>query len=466
MMSDTKETLTPQDLAREMEGVSRHFGELPHTLCLLTFGCQQNEADSEKLRGMAHEMGYTDVEDPADADLVLLNTCAIREHAEQKVLSYLGRLKEFRAQRPSLVVGVCGCMTAQPHRVQQIRERYPQVSFTLDPASLDRFPETLRHILDDGRRTFVTGDQSPAISEGLPTCRTLRHRAWVSIMYGCNNFCSYCIVPYVRGRERSRQSAEILSEVEGLVASGCRDITLLGQNVNSYRGDCDFATLLDRLALLPGDFLLRFMTSHPKDVSDALIEVMAKHPGRIAPQFHLPLQSGSNAILSRMNRKYTRESYLETVAKLRRAIPDIVLSTDIIIGFPGEGDEDFAATMEVVREVRYDMIYSFLYSPRRGTPAATMPGAVPPEVRKARMAELLDTQNRIALELAEPYVGREVRVLADSLGKEEGYLTGRTPGGRLVHFRGGAELIGSFVPVIIDRAEPYVLRGTAVQKEN
>ena len=443
-----------------VERVLGHFGEFPHTVCILTFGCQQNEADSEKLRGMAHEMGYADVSDPADADLILLNTCAIREHAEQKVLSYVGRLKEYREKNPALVVGICGCMTAQEHRVRQIRERYPQVSFTLDPASLDRFPETLAAVLEAGKRTFIMGSATPEITEGLPTARTVRHRAWVSIMYGCNNFCSYCIVPYVRGRERSRASGEITREVTSLVGAGCRDITLLGQNVNSYRGDCDFATLLDRVASVPGDFLLRFMTSHPKDVPDALIEVMARHPGRIAPQFHLPLQSGSDRILARMNRKYTRDTYLATVEKLRRAMPDIVLSTDLIIGFPGETDEDFAETMQVVRDVRYDMIYSFLYSPRRGTPAATMPDAVPDAVRKVRMAELLETQNRISLELAERYVGRTLRVLADAPGKEPGTLTGRTPGGRLVHFPGDETLVGQFTEVKIERAEPFALRGT------
>ena len=443
-----------------VERVLGHFGEFPHTVCILTFGCQQNEADSEKLRGMAHEMGYADVSDPADADLILLNTCAIREHAEQKVLSYVGRLKEYREKNPALVVGICGCMTAQEHRVRQIRERYPQVSFTLDPASLDRFPETLAAVLEAGKRTFIMGSATPEITEGLPTARTVRHRAWVSIMYGCNNFCSYCIVPYVRGRERSRASGEIIREVTSLVGAGCRDITLLGQNVNSYRGDCDFATLLDRVASVPGDFLLRFMTSHPKDVPDALIEVMARHPGRIAPQFHLPLQSGSDRILARMNRKYTRDTYLATVEKLRRAMPDIVLSTDLIIGFPGETDEDFAETMQVVRDVRYDMIYSFLYSPRRGTPAATMPDAVPDAVRKVRMAELLETQNRISLELAERYVGRTLRVLADAPGKEPGTLTGRTSGGRLVHFPGDETLVGQFTEVKIERAEPFALRGT------
>lgn len=444
--------------------VSAHFGELTHRVCILTFGCQQNEADSEKLRGMAHEMGYTDVSDPADADLILLNTCAIREHAEQKVLSYVGRLREHRERNAELVVGICGCMTAQTHRVQQIRERYPQVSFTLDPSSLDRFPETLAAVLTGGKRTFVRGEEAPRVTEGLPTARSLRHRAWVSIMYGCNNFCSYCIVPYVRGRERSRESASIVAEVASLVADGCCDITLLGQNVNSYRGDCDFATLLERLSALPGDFILRFMTSHPKDVPDALIDVMARHPDRIAPQFHLPLQSGSDRILARMNRRYTRDSYLATVRKLRAAIPEIVLSTDLIVGFPGETEEDFAETMQIVREVRYDMIYSFIYSPRRGTPAASMPDQVSPDACKRRMAELLTTQNEISLALAEPYVGRTVRVLADALGKEAGTLTGRTAGGRLVHFSAGEDLIGQFVYVKIERAEPFALRGTLTEE--
>ena len=278
-----------------------------------TFGCQQNEADSEKLRGMAHEMGYTDATAPEDADLILINTCAIREHAEQKVLSYVGTLKHLREEKPHLLIGICGCMTAQTHRIDMIRTRYGHVAFTLDPASISQFPMVLLQALQGGKRAFLMGDERPPVIEGLPIHRQNNIRAWVSIMYGCNNYCSYCIVPYVRGRERSRQSQDILRDVQDLIDSGCKDITLLGQNVNSYRGDVDFATLLGKIASLDGDFLVRFMTSHPKDVPDALISVMAKHRDKIAPHFHLPLQSGSNDILRRMNRKYTREGYVQHI---------------------------------------------------------------------------------------------------------------------------------------------------------
>ncbi len=445
------------------EAVRAHFGDTPHAVYIATFGCQQNEADSEKLRGLAHAMGYTDAAEPRDADLILINTCAIREHAEQKVLSYLGTLKALRAQRPTLLIGVAGCMTAQTHRTELLRDRYPYVSFTLDPASLHSLPVVVAGALDGGRRRFLMSEETPEIVEGIPTYRTVRHRAWVSVMYGCNNFCSYCIVPYVRGRERSRASEEIIAEVRALIADGCREITLLGQNVNSYRSDIDFSTLLARLASLEGDFVLRFMTSHPKDVPDALIDCMAQYPDKIAPHFHLPLQSGSNPILTRMNRRYTRESYLATVEKLRARVPGIALSTDIIVGFPGETEEDFAATMDMIRSVRYDMIYSFLYSPRRGTPAATMPDRVEEEARARRMAELLEEQKRIAEEVSHTYVGRTVRVLADAPGKTAGVLSGRTPTNHLVTFAASDALIGEFVQVRIDRAEPFALRGTLVE---
>ncbi len=448
------------DMQAATDAVLKHFGEEEHKVFVATFGCQQNEADSEKLRGMAHAMGYTDAAEPKDADLILINTCAIREHAEQKVLSYLGTLKAYRTARPALLIGVAGCMTAQGHRVDLLRERYPYVSFTLDPASLHSLPGLVAASLAGGRRRFLMSEETPEIVEGIPVHRTERHRAWVSVMYGCNNFCSYCIVPYVRGRERSRASEEIIKEVTALVADGCREITLLGQNVNSYRSDIDFATLLARLASLEGEFILRFMTSHPKDVPDALIDTMAKYPDKIAPHFHLPLQSGSDEILRRMNRRYTRDAYLTIVEKLRARIPDIAISTDIIVGFPGESDEDFANTMEVIRGVRYDMIYSFLYSPRKGTPAATMPDRVSEEARAARMAELLDVQKKIAEEVNAAYVGRTLRVLADGYGKTEGTLTGRTMNNHIVCFEAPESFIGEFVDVTIDRAEPFALRGT------
>lgn len=437
------------------------LGDLPRTACVLTFGCQQNEADSEKLRGMAVDMGYTITDDPTVADLVVFNTCAVREHAEQKVLSYVGRLKARKQANPDLLIGICGCMIAQPHRIDLIRGHYPYVSFTLDPASLEKFPEAVLSAAQHNR-TFHRGEEKPAITEGMPTVRRERHRAWVSIMYGCNNFCSYCIVPYVRGRERSREVSHILEEVRGLVQDGCREITLLGQNVNSYKSDCDFATLLSRIAEIEGDFLIRFMTSHPKDVSDALIETMGRYPNKIAPHFHLPLQSGSNRILEKMNRRYTREKYLATVEKLRQAVPGIALTTDIIVGFPGEREEDFLDTLSIMEEVGFDMAYTFLYSKRRGTPAAEMPDQVDTAARKSRMQRLLDAQDAICLACATPYVGKTVRVLVDGVSKNGALYSGRTPTNKLVHFEGAPHMIGTFIQVKIDRAEAFALYGTVV----
>lgn len=439
--------------------VREHFGDRPHAVCVLTFGCQQNEADSEKLRGIAADMGYRPVDTPEEADLVIFNTCAIREHAEQKVLSYLGGLKKQKQQNPDLLIGVAGCMTAQEHRVGQLKTSYPYVSFTLDPASLPDLPRAVAEALR-GKRNFHLGEECPPIDESLPTLRREKHRAWVSIMYGCNNFCSYCIVPYVRGRERSRMSSDIIGEVEALVADGCREITLLGQNVNSYRGDCDFATLLRRIAYLPGDFTVRFMTSHPKDVPDDLIRVMTAYPDRIVPHFHLPLQSGSDEILRRMNRRYTAASYLETVEKLRAAIPHIALTTDIIVGFPGETEEDFEATLTMLKTVGFEMAYTFLYSPRQGTPAARMEGQIDSATRADRMARLLALQDEICLQQAQKYVGKTLRILVDGRSRIGARYTGRTPANKPVHFLANESRIGTYVNVRIDRAEAYAFYGT------
>lgn len=432
----------------------------PHRLFVMTFGCQQNEADSEKIRGYAESFGYRRAQAPEDADLILYNTCAIREHAEQKALSLIGRMKHLKEKNPAILVGVCGCMTAEAHRVEELRTRYPYVDFTLDPATISRLPEVIYKKKTEKKRLFFRGEEKPENVEGIPVQRELRHRAFVSIMYGCNNFCSYCIVPYVRGRERSRASADIMAEVKKLVADGCRDITLLGQNVNSYAGDCDFATLLSRLDGIPGDYVLRFMTSHPKDVSDDLIRVMAEST-HIERHFHLPVQSGSDAVLRAMNRHYDRAHYLSIVKKLREAMPDIVLTTDIIVGFPGETEEDFSATLSLMDEVRFDMIYSFIYSPRKGTPAAERADAVPKDVQSRRFRELLSAQDNYAASCSAPYVGKTLRVLCDGPSKERGDIySGRTSGGKLVHFTSSPDKIGGFVTVKIDRAEPYALYGT------
>lgn len=431
--------------------------------CVVTFGCQQNEADSEKLRGMANAMGYEVISDVKDADLIIVNTCAVREHAELKALSTIGQYKHLKARNPKMLIGICGCMVAQKHRVDELKNSYPYVDFSFEPSSLDRFPEILHEVLSHKGRLFSIGENARAIGEGIPVVRESSFKAWVSIMYGCNNFCSYCIVPYVRDRERSREYRFVVEEVRELVESGVKEITLLGQNVNSYNGGCTFAELIEKLSDIEGDFLLRFMTSHPKDVSDELIAAMAKSK-KVAKHFHLPLQSGSDDVLRVMNRHYDSAHYLDNVRKLRETMPDIALTTDIIVGFPGESDKDFDATLDILRSVRYDMIYSFIYSPRNGTPAAKMDNQISSEIKSQRMQRLLDLQNQISLEKNEELIGKTLRVLAEGRSKNDiDTFTGRTESNKLVHFEADDSVIGKFVDIKITRAEPFNLRGEIVK---
>ena len=429
---------------------------------VITFGCQQNERDSETVLGLLSEMGYTPTDNADDADIIVINTCAIREHAEVKALSLLGRFKALKKKNPDLLVGVVGCMAAEPHRADMLKKDFHYVSFTLEPNMLHRIPELVFKKLTDGKRSFVFGEDKGDIYEDTPAVRRERHRAWVSIMYGCNNFCSYCIVPYVRGRERSRRSEDIISECRSLVASGVKEITLLGQNVNSYKSEISFAQLLSRIAEIEGDFIIRFMTSHPKDTSDELISVMKKYTPKIAPFFHLPLQSGSNRILKEMNRTYTRERYLEIATSLRKNIPGIALSTDVIIGFPTESDEDFADTMDILRQVEFDNVYAFLYSPREGTRAAKMDGAVPRDVKDVRMAQLLKEQDKLSLEGNLPYENSTQRVLVDSfeMREDKRICSGRTLTNKLVYFESDTP-VGEFIDVKITKACPYHLLGEA-----
>lgn len=429
---------------------------------VITFGCQQNERDSETVLGLLSDMGYTPTDNADDADIIVINTCAIREHAEVKALSLLGRFKAQKKKNPDLLVGVVGCMAAEPHRADMLKKDFHYVSFTLEPNMLHRIPELVFKKLTDGKRSFVFGEDKGDIYEDTPAVRRERHRAWVSIMYGCNNFCSYCIVPYVRGRERSRRSEDIISECRSLVASGVKEITLLGQNVNSYKSEISFAQLLSRIAEIEGDFIIRFMTSHPKDTSDELISVMKKYTPKIAPFFHLPLQSGSNRILKEMNRTYTRERYLEIATSLRKNIPGIALSTDVIIGFPTESDEDFVDTMDILRQVEFDNVYAFLYSPREGTRAAKMDGAVPRDVKDIRMAQLLKEQDKLSLEGNLPYENSTQRVLVDSfeMREDKRICSGRTLTNKLVYFESDTP-VGEFIDVKITKACPYHLLGEA-----
>ena len=429
---------------------------------ILTFGCQQNEADGEKLAGMAEEMGYEITDTAEDADLILVNTCAIREHAEIKALSIVGQYKHLKAKKPDLMIGVCGCMVTQEHRCEQIKRSYPYVDFVLGTASLHRLPQLILERRRQSKRLFCREEEETAVVEGLPIHRNCSFRAWVSIMYGCNNFCSYCIVPYVRGRERSRKMESVVEEVRDLVARGYREITLLGQNVNSYGKDHgdphDFADLLAELDQIEGDFRLRFMTSHPKDASRKLIDVMAasKH---IAHQFHLPMQSGSDAVLKAMNRRYDREHYLDIVDYMRQKMPDVTLTSDIIVGFPGETEEDFEGTLDMLRRVRFDMLYSFIYSPRKGTPAAEME-QVPPEIKSARFERLLALQNEIGLEKNQAEVGKTVRVLCEGISKGNAALyAGRTEGNKIVFFEGTPSDTGAFLNITVERGDPFALYG-------
>ena len=432
-----------------------------------TFGCQQNEADSEKIRGLASEMGYALTDNFKSADLIIINTCAIREHAEEKALSLLGNFKSLKRNNPDLVIGVCGCMAAEEHISAMIKNDFHYVSFTLEPNMIGKIPMLVYKSLSVKQRNFVYGEDNGEITEGLPIVRTHRHKAFVSIMYGCNNFCSYCIVPYVRGRERSRSSVDIINECRELVQSGCREITLLGQNVNSYSSDINFASLIEKIALIEGDFIIRFMTSHPKDVSDELIEVMAKYRDKVAPYFHLPLQSGSNSVLKAMNRRYDRDRFLSIASRLKEKIPNICLSTDVIIGFPGESDEDFEQTLDILKTVRFDIVYSFIFSKRKGTPAYDMKDINSADVKEKRMNRLLELQDEISLENNIKYLNTVQKVLVDSKSKSNRFsaLNGRTDTNKLVHFEGDEELIGSFVNVKIIRANGFNLIGEIIKNK-
>lgn len=426
-----------------------------------TFGCQQNEADSERMAGLAWMMGYRPVSDPSAAQLILVNTCAIREHAEKKALSIIGGYKHVKEKNQNVIIGVGGCMVTQNHRVDQLKNSYPYVNFSFDTGALHLLPELIYSALTGGHRQFISSD-TYAVAEGIPSHQEKPHKAWLSIMYGCNNFCSYCIVPYVRGRERSRSPEAILEDAHRLIANGAKDITLLGQNVNSYGkdiGSIDIAGLMRQICALPGDFRLRFMTSHPKDASDALIAAMAEEE-KIVPHFHLPVQSGSDEILRQMNRKYTSGEYLSIIEKLKRNVPDVSLTSDIIVGFPGETDDDFQATLDMLEAVRYDAIFSFIYSPRKGTPAARMEGQIPKEISNRRFEQLLLLQNNISRERNQRFVGRTVRALCDEVSKTDpDKMTARGDSPRPIHFVNSDVSVGEYCNLEIVSADTFSLYG-------
>ena len=425
-----------------------------------TYGCQQNEADSERIRGMLSESGYAIVNEAEGADVVVMNTCAIREHAEQRVFGNLGALTHTKRRHPGQKIFLCGCMAGEPTVTERIEKSFPHVSGVFSTHHLWEFPSLLWQVLTTKKRAFAVEDEAGSIAEGLPVVRSNTLKSWVSIMYGCNNFCTYCIVPYVRGRERSRKKEDILAECRTVIANGAREITLLGQNVNSYGKDLglgiDFADLLAQIAELPGDFLIRFMTSHPRDASKKLFDTMARYP-KIAKQLHLPFQSGSSRVLKAMNRHYDRETYLKKVAYAKSVMPDLVLTSDVIVGFPGETEEEFEETISLIQQVHYDALFTFIFSPRPGTPAASMEDPTPKEEKNRRFDKLCAVQNAISEEIHNNYIGKVMPCLVD--GTDKDMLTARTEGGRLVRFAGSPDLIGTYQNLKITGATTWSLTG-------
>ena len=425
-----------------------------------TYGCQQNEADSEKLRGYLTQSGYAIASEAEGADVVVMNTCAIREHAEQRVFGNLGALTHTKRRHPAQKIFLCGCMAGETKVSDRIKKSFPHVDGVFSTHHLWQFPEILWNVLSKHKRQFYIEDEAGSIAEGIPQVRDSKLKAWVSIMYGCNNFCTYCIVPYVRGRERSRKKEDILAECRCLIENGTREITLLGQNVNSYGKDLpdgiDFADLLAEIAAIPGDFLIRFMTSHPRDASEKLFDTMASSP-KIAKQLHLPFQSGSSRVLKAMNRHYDREVYLKKVHYAKSVMPDLVLTSDVIVGFPGETEEEFEETISLIEQVHYDSLFTFIFSPRTGTPAASMEDPTPKEAKSRRFDRLCAVQNAISEQIHESYVGKTMRCLVDGVDKDT--LTARTEGGRLVRFAGEEALIGSYQNITITGSTTWSLTG-------
>ena len=464
-MSNKPYVITPAQMQQQFEYCDRiaafwqQQGRTP-TAYVETYGCQQNESDSGKLRGFLAQSGYAIVDDAEGADVVVMNTCAIREHANQRVFGNLGALTHTKRRHPEQKIFLCGCMAGQTVVTDRIKKSYPHVDGVFSTHHLWQFPEILFKVLSGKKRQFYIEDEAGSIAEGIPQVRDSQLKAWVSIMYGCNNFCTYCIVPYVRGRERSRQPEDILAECRELIANGCKEITLLGQNVNSYGKDLDcgvdFADLLAQIAALDGDFLIRFMTSHPKDASKKLFDTMAASP-KIAKQLHLPFQSGSSRVLKAMNRHYDREKYLAAVEYAKSVMPELVLTSDVIVGFPGETAEEFDETLTLIEKVRYDALFTFIFSPRPGTPAATMADPTPKEEKNARFDRLCALQNAISEEIHKEYAGKTLRCLVD--GKDGELLTARTEGGRLVRFSGCDSLIGTYQPITITGATTWSLTG-------
>ena len=428
---------------------------------IVTYGCQMNVHESEKIAGILSEMGYKSCESPEEADIVVFNTCCIRENAENHAFGNIGMLKKLKAARKDMLIAVGGCLPQQMNKAENLHEKFPYVDIIFGTHNLHNLRQLIEKKIKTRKTLIEIEDSEGEICEDDKPLRTSYPNAWVNIMYGCNNFCSYCIVPYVRGRERSRDSHKIIEEVRSLVSEGYKEITLLGQNVNSYKGELTFPQLLKEIADIDGKFRLRFMTSHPKDFSPELIKVMAQNP-KICHCLHLPVQSGSDAILKAMNRKYTAGQYLEKVEMLKKAIPDCAITTDLIVGFPGETDEDFKATIELAKKVNFATAFTFVYSKREGTVAAKMPNQVPEEVSKARIMELVELINSQTRALSQTYIGKTVEILCEDYDSKRGLYMGRDEYGRMGYFASQKNLIGQFVNVRIEHANGVSLTGEVV----
>lgn len=437
---------------------------MSRTFHITTFGCQMNEHDSEVIDGLLTERGFSSVKERKDASIVIINTCSVRDNADKRFFGTLGQLKKRKESDPSFIVCVCGCMMQQQRVVDTIKAKYPWVDVIFGTNSIHHIPELIEKVAIEKEKVVDIIENTEEIVEGLPAKRLFDHKALVNIMFGCNNFCTYCIVPYTRGREKSRAPEAIVAEVKGLVADGVKEIMLLGQNVNSYDGNgTSFAELLKMLNDVDGLERIRFMTSNPKDLSDELIEAFAVCD-KLCRNLHLPIQSGSNRVLKRMNRKYTREDYLKLIEKLRKTVPDITLSTDIIVGFPGETNEDFEETLSIVKEVEYDSAFTFIYSIRKGTPAEKFEDQIEESEKHRRFDLLVNAVNEISEKKNKAYQDRVEKVLVDSVSKnDKSTLTGRTDGFKLVNFAGKKELIGSLVDVKITDAKTFSLFGEVIE---
>lgn len=435
---------------------------------IITFGCQMNEHDSETIAGMLQEEGCEPVLTKEESDITIINTCSVRENADKRFFGTLGQLKKLKEKNPEFMACVCGCMMQQQHIIDTIKSKYPWVDIIFGTHNIDHFPELLKKVSSEKVKALEVFNDRDEIIEGLPAKRLFKHKSFVNIMYGCNNFCTYCIVPYTRGREKSRKPEDIVREIRKLVDDGVKEVTLLGQNVNSYRGrfedgsECDFADLVYILNDIEGLERIRFMTSHPKDLSDKLIQAFVDCD-KLCNYIHLPVQAGSSNTLKRMNRRYTREDYLALVKKLRDKVPDITMSTDIIVGFPGETEEEFEETMTLVNEVGYDSAFTFLYSIREGTPAAEFENQIPEEVKHQRFNRLVDAVNTNSAKKNAAYEGHIEKVLVEGLSKKnENTLTGRTEGFKLVDFEGDSSYIGQIVNVEITEGKTFSLKGRMV----